>query len=221
VTGSSPSLSIMNRRGLAGALVAMALLGGCASFAEEFDDSSRGNRADSSASASTSRSGSTSEATSSSAPSSTTAAPTTGSPDSTTGAATTGAATTGAATTGAATTGAATTAPPPPAPAPVNKPSEVGAAYGTEPWAVYLIAAQDYSAGERSRMEAVHRDLQAFGYRGFLGTLCDEGAEAAGVDPYGDAVVIYFRTQAEAQQFITLWNRPVVGSAQVLIICGD
>ncbi len=196
--------------------MAIALLGGCASFAEQFDESSRASRADSSASASTSRSESTSEATTSSAPSSTSAAPTTGST-----APTTGAATTGAATTGAATTGAATTAPPPPAPAPANKPAEIGAAYGTEPWGVYLIAAQDYSAGERSRMEAVHRDLQAFGYRGFLGTLCDEGAEAAGVDPYGDAVVIYFRTQAEAQQFIALWNRPLVGSARVLIICGE
>ncbi len=191
--------------------MAIALLGGCASFAEQFDESSRDSRADSSASASTSRSESTSEATTSSAPSSTSAAPTTGST----------APTTGGATTGAATTGAATTAPPPPAPAPANKPAEIGAAYGTEPWGVYLIAAQDYSAGERSRMEAVHRDLQAFGYRGFLGTLCDEGAEAAGVDPYGDAVVIYFRTQAEAQQFIALWNRPLVGSARVLIICGE
>ncbi len=70
-------------------------------------------------------------------------------------------------------------------------------------------------------MEAVHRDLQAVGYRGFIGTLCDEGAEAAGVDSYGDAVAIYFGSQAEAQQFIALWNRPVVGSAQVLIICGE
>ena len=67
----------------------------------------------------------------------------------------------------------------------------------------------------------MHRDLQAFGYRGFIGTLCDEGAEAAGVDPYGDGVAIYFRTQAEAQQFIGLWNRPIVGSARVLIVCGD
>ena len=28
-------------------------------------------------------------------------------------------------------------------------------------------------------------------------------------------------TQAEAQQFISLWNRPVAGSARVLIVCGD
>ena len=94
-------------------------------------------------------------------------------------------------------------------------------AFGAEPWAVYLIAAQDYSAAEASRMEAVHRDLQAFGYRGFFGDLCDEGAEAAGVDPGGRAVAIYFRSQAEAQQFVSLWNRPVVGSARVLIVCGE
>jgi cell division septation protein DedD len=189
------------------ALVAITLLGGCASFADQLDESSRDSRAASSTSAGASTSGTTSEApTSSSAPSSTTSTTTTAPP---------------AATTAPAGTAAPTTAAPPPAPAPANKPAEIGAAYGQEPWAVYLIAAQDYSAAERSRMEAVHRDLQAFGYRGFLGTLCDEGAEAAGVDSYGDAVVIYFRSQAEAQQFIALWNRPVVGSAKVLITCGD
>jgi cell division septation protein DedD len=188
------------------ALVAVALLAGCASFADQFEETARDSRAASS-STSASASETTSEATtSSSAPSSTTAGPTTESP---------------AATTAPAGTQTSTTSAPPPAPAPVDKPAEIGAAYGTEPWAVYLIAAQDYSAAERSRMEAVHRDLQAFGYRGFLGTLCDEGAEAAGVDPYGDAVVIYFRTQAEAQQFLALWNRPSVGSARVLIICGE
>jgi cell division septation protein DedD len=200
-------LVIVKRRGLVVALVAAALLAGCASFVEEFDESSRDSRAASSTSASASET--TSEATTSSAGSSTSGSTATESP---------------AATSGPATTAAGTTAPapaPPPAPAPANKPAEIGAAYGTEPWAVYLIAAQDYSAAERSRMEAVHGDLQAFGYRGFLGTLCDEGAEAAGVDSYGDAVVIYFRTQAEAQQFIALWNRPVVGSAKVLMVCGD
>ena len=189
------------------ALVAIALLGGCASFADGFDEASRDARAASSTSASATAT--TSGATSSSAASSTAASSTSASP-----------------------TGPRpprrrplrrrpTAARPAPAPAPANKPTEIGAAYGTEPWGVYLIAAQDYSAAERSRMEAVHRDLQAFGYRGFLGTLCDEGAEAAGVDPYGDGVVIYFRTQAEAQQFIALWNRPIVGSARVLIVCGD
>lgn len=106
-------------------------------------------------------------------------------------------------------------------PPPANGPDEIRAAYGTEPWGVYLIAARDYSAAERSRMETVHRDLQALGYEGFLGTLCDEGAEAAGVDPYGDAVSIYFRSRAEAQQFLALWNRPAVGYAKVLIICGE
>ena len=185
--------------------MAIALLGGCASFADQFDESSRDSRAASSTSASASTSERTSEATTSSAPSSSTAPTTTANP---------------AATTAPAGTAAPTAAAPPPPP-PADKPAEIGAAYGQEPWAVYLIAAQDYSAAERSRMEAVHRDLQAFGYRGFLGTLCDEGAEAAGVDSYGDAVVIYFRTQPEAQQFIALWNRPVVGSAQVLITCGD
>jgi hypothetical protein len=94
-------------------------------------------------------------------------------------------------------------------------------AFGQEPWGVYLSAAQDYSAAERSRMAAVHRDLQALGYRGFIGTLCDEGAEAAGVDPYGDAVAIYFRSQTDARQFLALWNRPSVGSAKVLIVCGE
>ena len=188
------------------ALVAIALLGGCASFVDQFDENSRDSRAASSTSASASTSETTSEATTSSAASSTSATTSTDSP---------------AATTAPAGTAAPTTAAPPPPPAPADKPAEIGAAYGTEPWAVYLIAAQDYSAAERSRMEAVHRDLQAFGYRGFLGTLCDEGAEAAGVDSYGDAVVIYFRTQAEAQQFIAIWNRPVVGSARVLIVCGE
>lgn len=195
----------MARRGLAIALVAITLLGGCASFADQIEESSRHSRAasstSSSASASASTSATTPEATTSSAPSSTTAAPTTTSP--------------------AATTAVATTPAPAPAPAPVDKPAEVGAAFGQEPWAVYLIVARDYTAAERSRMEAVHRDLQAFGYRGYLGTLCDEGAEAVGVDPYGDAVVIYFRTQAEAQRFRALWNRPAVGTARVLIMCGD
>jgi cell division septation protein DedD len=201
-------------RGLLAALAVIALLAGCASFVDQFGERARDDRAASSSSStsSTSRSTSTSattssEATTSSSASSTSAGPTTQS---------------SAPTSGGATTAAGTTSPPAPPPAPpANKPQEVGAAYGQEPWAVYLVAAQDYSAAERSRMEAAHRDLQAFGYRGFLGTLCDEGAESAGVDPYGDAVVIYFRTQAEAQQFISLWNRPVAGSARVLIVCGD
>ena len=207
-TASSLNLRIMKTRGPVVALVAIALLGGCASFADGFDEASRDSRAAAS-STSASATATTSEATSSSAASSTAASSTSASPTGTTG---------------AATTAAPPPAPapaPPPAPAPANKPTEIGAAYGTEPWGVYLIVAQDYSAAERSRMEAVHRDLRAFGYRGFLGTLCDEGAEAAGVDPYGDGVVIYFRTQAEAQQFIALWNRPIVGSARVLIICGE
>jgi hypothetical protein len=203
----------MKKRGPLVALVAIALLGGCASFADGFDEASQADRAASASSTSASATATTSEATSSSAASSSTASSTSASPTGSTAAATT-----------AAPPPAPAPAPPPapaPAPAPANKPQEVGAQFGQEPWGVYLIAAQDYSDAERARMEAVHRDLQAFGYRGFLGTLCDEGAEAAGVDPYADAVAIYFRTQAEAQQFIALWNRPLVGSARVLIVCGD
>ena len=86
---------------------------------------------------------------------------------------------------------------------------------------MYLSVARSYTATERSQMQAVHRDVQSLGYTGFNGTLCDEGAEAVGVDPYGDAVAVYFRTQAQAQQFLAGWKRPSVGSAHVLITCGD
>lgn len=190
------------------ALLAIAVLGGCASFADDLRETSREARADAS-----STSSSASPTTSASASATTTSPSAT-----TTSSAATSTVTPGPA---ASTTPAATTPPPAPVPPPANGPDETRAAYGTEPWGVYLSAAQDYSAAERSRMEAVHRDLQALGYEGFIGTLCDEGAEAAGVDPYGDAVSIYFRSREEAQQFLALWNRPSVGYAKVLIVCGD
>ena len=200
-------LARMRTRGPVAALVAIAVLGGCASFADDLRETSREARAEASStssSASATTSASASASASRSATTSSSAATTTATPGP-----------------AASTTPAATTPPPAPVPPPANGPDEIRAAYGTEPWGVYLSAAQDYSAAERSRMEAVHRDLQALGYEGFIGTLCDEGAEAAGVDPYGDAVSIYFRSRAEAEQFLALWNRPSVGYAKVLIVCGD
>jgi hypothetical protein len=103
----------------------------------------------------------------------------------------------------------------------VNWPAESAPTYGQELVGVYLVVAEDYSDAEQARMDAVYRDLQSVGYTGLNGPLCDEGADAIGVDPYGNAVAVYFSSQAAAQQFLAGWTGPEVGSTKITVICGD
>ena len=51
-------------------------------------------------------------------------------------------------------------------------------------------------------MDGIYRDLQSVGYTGLNGALCDDDADKVGVDPYGNAVAVYFSSQAAAQQFL-------------------
>jgi cell division septation protein DedD len=105
--------------------------------------------------------------------------------------------------------------------APASWPPETALTANREVWGVYLVVAEDYTAAETARMRQVYRDLQALGYRGYSGTLCDAGAEDAGVDESADAVSVYFATKAQVQQFLTGWNRPYVGYARVATFCTD
>ena len=60
-----------------------------------------------------------------------------------------------------------------------------------------------------------------WGYTGLNSALCDDGADRVGVDPYGNAVAVYFASQAAAQQFLAAWDGPSVGSTKITVICGD
>jgi hypothetical protein len=113
--------------------------------------------------------------------------------------------------------GSATRAPAPPA----SWPPETTLTANREAWGIYLIVAKTYSAAENAKMQQVYRDLQGLGYRGYSGTLCDAGAENAGVDESADTVAVYFTTKAQAQQFVSGWNRPYVGYAQVATFCAS
>lgn len=195
----------MRTRGaIAAGIAAAALLSGCASFADRLNES-----AAAAAAATTSTAASSSAAaTSSGAPA---AAATSSAPSTTGGAA--------ASTTVAVPPPAVTTSAAPPAAAAVSWPPETTISNTREVYGVYLAAATTYTAAETAQMKQVYSDLQALGYRGYSGPLCDAGAEAAGVDESGDAVVVYFSTSAAAQQFIAGWKRPYVGVAKVATFC--
>jgi hypothetical protein len=203
-----------SRGSVAVALAAVALLGGCASFTENVQETA--DAAASGASA-TSGAGSTASeaADTSTAPGPSEAAPTTAGAPAPAGSGGSGSGGGGGATGQGG--GSATRAPAPPA----SWPPETTLTANREAWGVYLIVAKTYSAAENAKMQQVYRDLQGLGYRGYSGTLCDAGAENAGVDESADAVAVYFTTKAQAQQFISGWNRPYVGYAQVATFCAS
>jgi hypothetical protein len=199
--------------------VTLALLSGCASFADGVQEAAdvraagvSADQTEASTSASATTSGgaaATTQAPTSTTPTTTSPAPTTAQPP---------------ATTAGAPPASPTVAPgsqAPPAPPAGGWPPETTLTAYREAWGVYLSVAREYTDAETARMQQTYRDLQALGYRGYYGTLCDAGAESAGVGESDDAVAVYFTTKAQAEQFIGGWNRPVVGYAQVATFCTD
>lgn len=88
-----------------------------------------------------------------------------------------------------------------------------------------------YLAVERTRiapeLAAAKEELRRVGYSVASGETdinCDQGArEALRLAPDVDyvAVVVYFRTGQEAQQFVDAFQPGVVGTAEVKIFCAD
>lgn len=97
--------------------------------------------------------------------------------------------------------------------------------HGDDVFGVYLAVEHSQTAPGPKAHQAV-ADAAAAGYETGVGTdiSCDSGArEQLGLDPTRDyaAVVLYFRTQEDAQRFVDLFEPGVVGTAQVTVMCLD
>ena len=103
-------------------------------------------------------------------------------------------------------------------------PDEVLPVHGSRVWAVYL------AVGSPDSQWDLHMLGETESYAGFLGytgsgvgsVSCDQGAaEALGFDPGDSRVAVYFDSAARAQEFVAVYDRQDVGSAQVTTYCLD
>ncbi|HEX2023493.1 MAG TPA: hypothetical protein VHF00_02220 [Acidimicrobiales bacterium] len=96
--------------------------------------------------------------------------------------------------------------------------------HGDTAFGVYLAVERTRTAPELARAK---EELRRAGYsvpQGVTDISCDQGArEALGLAPDVDyvAVVVYFRTEQAAQQFVDAFQPGVVGTAPVKIFCRD
>lgn len=124
--------------------------------------------------------------------------------------------------TGASTAAPGTSRPETTEDAPASWPAEAGAAQGGSYWAVFLAVAYD---GAEQELQDALGSAHAVGYEAGIGDIgCTTGArEALGLDPGKsyEAVSIFFTTQADAQEFVDLYEPGVVGTALVTAGCMD
>ena len=96
--------------------------------------------------------------------------------------------------------------------------------HGDTAFGVYLAVERTPTAPELAQAK---EELRKVGYsvrRGVTDISCDQGArETLGLAPDVDyvAVVVYFRTEQAAQQFVDAFQPGVVGTAPVKIFCRD
>ena len=108
--------------------------------------------------------------------------------------------------------------------APVVWPDEATPVHGSRVWAVYLAVGSPDSDGDRHMLGEAASYARGLGYAGSgIGEVsCDQGAaEALGLDPADHRVAVYFPSSARAQEFVAVYDRQDVGSAQVTTYCLD
>jgi hypothetical protein len=103
-------------------------------------------------------------------------------------------------------------------------PPEVTPVHGGRVWAVYLAVGSPDSEWDMHKLGEAESYLQGHGYLGSgIGSVgCDQGAaEALGFDPTNNRVAVYFDSAARAQEFVAVYDRQDVGSAEVTTYCLD
>src|SRR5688572_18182236 len=103
-------------------------------------------------------------------------------------------------------------------------PPEVTPVHGGRVWAVYLAVGSPDSEWDMHKLGETESYLQGQGYTGSgIGSVgCDQGAaEALGVDSQDNRVAVYFDSAARAQEFVAVYDRQDVGSAEVTTYCLD
>jgi hypothetical protein len=107
----------------------------------------------------------------------------------------------------------------------VGPPREVLPEHGERVWAVYLAVGSPDSERDMHELGEAESYLRGmYGYTGSgIGSVgCDQGAaEALGFDPAHNRVAVYFDSAAGAQEFVAVYDRQDVGSAEVTTYCLD
>jgi hypothetical protein len=103
-------------------------------------------------------------------------------------------------------------------------PPEVVPTQGARVWAVYLAVGSPFDESEASELGETESYANGLGYTGSgIGSVgCDQGAaEQLGLVPDDNRVAVYFATAEHAQQFVAVYDRPDLGSAEVATYCLD
>jgi hypothetical protein len=103
-------------------------------------------------------------------------------------------------------------------------PPEVVPTQGARVWAVYLAVGAPFDESAAAELGETESYAHGLGYTGSgIGSVgCDRGAaEQLGLLPDDNRVAVYFATAEHAQQFVAVYDRPDLGSAEVATYCLD
>ncbi|MGK5112292.1 MULTISPECIES: hypothetical protein [unclassified Geodermatophilus] len=103
-------------------------------------------------------------------------------------------------------------------------PPEVVPTQGARVWAVYLAVGTPFDESQAHLLGETESYANGLGYTGSgIGSVgCDQGAaEQLGLAPDDNRVAVYFATAEHAQQFVAVYDRPDLGSAEVATYCLD
>ncbi len=106
----------------------------------------------------------------------------------------------------------------------LGRPPEVTPVHGARVWAVSLAVGSPDSEWDMHKLGETESYLRGHGYTGSgIGAVgCDQGAaEALGFDPQNNRVAVHFDSAARTQEFVAVYDRQDVGSAEVTTYCLD
>ena len=107
---------------------------------------------------------------------------------------------------------------------PSGSPPELTPVHGGRAWAVYLAVGSPDSDWEMDVLAETESYVRGLGYVGSgIGSVgCDQGAaEALGYPSSENRVAVYFDSAARAKEFVAVYDRPDLGTAQVTTYCLD